>query len=74
MDKDLNDVLKKILSMPQDQRAFLVDKLIDSLDVKTDLDVEIAWQREIRNRIEESENGNISFISWENAKYKLSEH
>lgn len=74
MDNELNELLNKILSMSQEQRAFLVDKLIDSLESKADLDVELAWQKEIQKRIEEAEKGQATFISWEDVKQKLQEH
>lgn len=73
MNHSLKDVLKEILRMPQEQRAFLADKLIDSLEAKKEMDVEIAWQKEIQKRIDEAENDQVVFMSWEDVKQKLRE-
>jgi putative addiction module component (TIGR02574 family) len=71
MDQELKSVLDKALSMSQANRAFIADRLIDSLDVNMDHDVEAAWQKLIEKRIAEAERGEAEFISWEAAKKQL---
>ena len=71
MDQELKSVLDKALNMSHENRALIVDRLIDSLDVNTDHDVEAAWQQLIQKRIAEVERGEAKFISWEVAKEKL---
>ena len=57
--------------MSQENRAFIADQLIDSLDTRFDHNVESAWQQEIQKRIAEAEKGGAEFISWEDAKKQL---
>ena len=42
MGKELNEILKKVLNMPQQQRAFLAGQLIDSLEPQVDIDIKAA--------------------------------
>lgn len=74
MNRELSEVLKKILCLPQEQRAFLADKLISSLEAETDVDVELAWQKEIQKRIDGVDNGRVSLMSWDDAKIKLQDN
>ena len=71
MDQELKSVIDKALNMSHENRALIVDRLIDSLDVNSDHDVEAAWQQLIQKRIAESERGEAKFISWDVAKEKL---
>ena len=71
MNEKLKTILEDALSMPQEQRAFIAGKLIDSLDDTTDEDVETAWQNEIQKRIASAEKGVATFTSWEKVKKRL---
>ena len=48
MNEKLKNILENALSMPQEQRAFIAGRLINSLDENVDDDVETAWQNEIQ--------------------------
>jgi hypothetical protein len=50
MDEKLKTILENALNMPQEQRAFIAGRLIDSLDDKADADVETAWQQEMNSK------------------------
>lgn len=71
MAEELNSILKKVLNMPQQQRAFIAERLIDSLDAQIDPDIEVAWQNEIQKRILEAKDGETNFIPWEAARQRL---
>ena len=71
MNEKLKTILENALNMPQEQRAFIAGRLIDSLDDKTDADVEAAWQDEIQKRIAGAEKGEASFMSWDVVKKRL---
>ncbi|UCF93566.1 MAG: addiction module protein [Desulfobacterales bacterium] len=71
MDEKLKNILEKALNMPQEQRAFIAGRLIDSLDDKVDEDVETAWQKEIQKRIASAEKGEATFMSWDEVKKRL---
>lgn len=64
MSPDIEELLKKAMSLPPEARADLASSLIDSLDQTVDEDVEAVWQQEIVRRIEELESGNVKTIPW----------
>jgi putative addiction module component (TIGR02574 family) len=57
----LSDLLKKIerdaLSLSQPERAFLVDRLLSSLDGDTLNDIDVAWIAEAERRYQEYKDG-----------------
>lgn len=71
MDEKLKSILENILNMPQEERAFIAGRLIDSLDEDIDADVEMAWQQEIQRRMADAGKGRAVFMSWEDAKTRL---
>lgn len=71
MEEKLKTILENILNMPQEQRAFIAGQLIDSLDEDIDVDVEMAWQKEIQRRMKNAGKGRAIFMSWEDAKTRL---
>lgn len=71
MGEELNTILKKILNMPQQQRAFIAERLIDSLDQRVEKDIEVAWQQEVHKRVLEAKEGKVNFLSWEEVRRQL---
>jgi putative addiction module component (TIGR02574 family) len=53
-----------------EERANLANTLIDSLDATVDEDVEIAWQEEVRRRIDDLRSGRVNVIPWEEVREK----
>jgi len=64
MSPEIEELLKKAMSLPPEARADLASSLIDSLDETVDDDVEAAWQQEIAHRVEELESGRVKTIPW----------
>ena len=64
MSPEIEELLKKAMSLPPEARADLASSLIDSLDQTLDDDVEAAWQQEIAHRVEELESGKVKTIPW----------
>ena len=59
----LNEKLvKETLSLPIDMRTVLVDRLIESLNVPTQKEVDRLWAEEAERRIEEISSGKVSTI------------
>ena len=71
MNEKLKTILENALNMPQEQRAFIAGRLIDSLDDKVDANIEASWQDEIQKRIASADKGEASFMSWEAVKKRL---
>jgi hypothetical protein len=71
MNKDVKTILDKAMSMTQQQRAFIAERLIDSLETTIDSDVEKEWQLEIQKRMADAGREDIVFMNWDEAKKRL---
>lgn len=71
MNKEVETILEKAMSMSQQQRAFIAEQLIESLEAKTDTDVEKEWQQEIQKRMADVNREGIVFVTWDDAKKRL---
>lgn len=65
-------ILRKALSLPEQDRADLIGALIDSLDAEVQEGVEAAWRAEIERRAQELDSGAVESIPWEVVKARLS--
>jgi putative addiction module component (TIGR02574 family) len=70
MTREVAELLKRALALPVEERANLANTLIDSLDATVDEDVEIAWQEEVRRRIDDLRSGRVNVIPWEEVREK----
>lgn len=61
---DLNEVLKRALTLKPAQRAELIDNLLSSLD-KPDKDIDEMWAKEAESRIDAYEKGTIKAVTLE---------
>jgi putative addiction module component (TIGR02574 family) len=68
MSSDALKVLEDALKLPEQERADVAARLIESLDPKGDTDVEAAWDAEIQRRIKELESGSVRTIPWPEAR------
>ncbi len=50
------------MSLSSDARALLADRLVESLDPLTDLDIRAAWAEESSRRLAEVRTGKVSTI------------
>jgi putative addiction module component (TIGR02574 family) len=66
-----DEILRKALSLPEQDRADLIGALIDSLDVETEEGVEEAWRAEIERRAHELDSGAVQSIPWDVVKARL---
>jgi putative addiction module component (TIGR02574 family) len=71
MPREAADLLKEALSLPQEQRAALIDSLLESLDSEIDEDAEEAWRQEIYRRLQQIDSGAVELIPWEDAERPL---
>jgi putative addiction module component (TIGR02574 family) len=71
MPREADDLLREALSLPQEQRAALIDSLLESLDSDGDPDAEEAWRREIYRRLQQIDSGAVQLIPWEDAERRL---
>ena len=67
---DLNDLLKKAMSLPPEDRAALANSLLESLD-ETEEDAEDAWDDEIKRRVDDIRSGRVKTIPGEQVLERL---
>ena len=53
----LDKVENEVLSLPREERAFLADRLLSSLDGEVLTDVDVAWVAEAERRYTEYQKG-----------------
>ena len=59
-------LIEEALLLPLDDRAELVDRLLQSLNVATQSDVDRLWKEEVENRIREYDNNKVESLNGEN--------
>lgn len=55
-------ILKQALHLPHSVRAFLAEKLLESLDSEINFSVSEEWQQEIGHRCEQIDHGDVKLI------------
>jgi putative addiction module component (TIGR02574 family) len=71
MKRGIDDLLREALKLPPEARAALAGSLIDSLDGKSDDDVETAWDAEIARRLQEMKEGQVALVPWTEVRRRL---
>jgi putative addiction module component (TIGR02574 family) len=74
MSPEADELLKKAMALPPEERGALAAHLIESLDEgEPDLDVEEAWQHEVARRMEEIDSGKVKPVPWLEVKRRARE-
>ena len=55
-------IVAQALRLPRGSRAFLAEKLLESLDHDEGFDVSSEWMREIRRRCKDLDQGDVDLI------------
>ena len=71
MTREADDLLKKALTLPAEDRAALAGSLINSLDTEEEASAQSAWNDEIAQRIEELDSGEVKAISWDVVRQRV---
>lgn len=71
MVEEARKIVEQALKMPARERAEIAQRLLESLDSQTDINVESAWQSEVEKRISELDSGKVSCIPWEEVRERL---
>jgi putative addiction module component (TIGR02574 family) len=64
-------ILKDVLALPDDQRAELAVRLLQSLDREVDPDAEEAWAAEIERRCAALDAGETSLSDWQDVRRRI---
>ena len=65
--RSIEQLTEEILSLPSESRAFLADKLVESLELDTDSAIQAVWVTEAKRRRDEVRDGSIQAILGEDA-------
>lgn len=65
METSKHRLLEEVLSLPADIRLDLVDKLLQSLNLPVDEEIDRLWKAEAELRVEEIDQGNATLIPGE---------
>ena len=71
MTQDADELLKKALTLPANDRATLAGSLIDSLEDVAEASAQNAWNDEIARRIEELDSGKAKTIPWDEVRRRV---
>ena len=67
-----NKVLSEALRMRPKERARLAEQVLASLEeTPVNAEVDRAWRREIRLRVEAEDRGEVTFVPWSKVKARL---
>jgi len=64
-------VLEDVLALPDDQRAELAVRLLQSLDREVDPDAEEAWAVEIERRCAAVDAGEVTLSEWHDVRRRI---
>ncbi|MGI8820956.1 MAG: addiction module protein [Chthoniobacterales bacterium] len=59
----VQQLMDEMLSLPESTRAFLAEKLLESLDAAADFEISVEWREEIRRRCAELDAGSATTIA-----------
>lgn len=62
METTMKHITEQVLTLPLTGRAFLAEKLLESLDSGNDFELSSEWRKEIDKRCDEIDTGSIDLI------------
>jgi putative addiction module component (TIGR02574 family) len=71
MPRDLKELIRETVELPESDRAMLAGVLIESLDPKPTAEVKAAWSREIERRVREIDDRTVQLVDWEDVRAEL---
>jgi putative addiction module component (TIGR02574 family) len=73
MSTAVDKVINEVLSLPADARIILIEKLLESLNLPTQSEIERLWADEAERRVSQIENGDVQSIPGETVFKKIHE-
>ena len=64
-------IMDEVLSLPADVRIILVEKLLASLNLPTQSEIDRAWAEEAERRVDQIDQGEVELIPGERVFAKL---
>ena len=66
-----NKVFEEALLLPSDDRASLVEKLLTSLNLPIQAEIDLLWSKEAERRVSQIEQGDVELIPGEEVFAKI---
>ena len=60
METTVDKIITEVLSLSPQARAFVAEKLIESLDLKPEVALSSVWREEVRRRCREIDEGTVA--------------
>ena len=73
MGKSVAEIYRDATQLDEKGRAQLAGLLLESIETKTDQDVEKTWAEEIERRLASIKDGSAVLVPWEDVKRKAHE-
>lgn len=64
-------VLTLALDLPEQDRAEIAAALFDSIEPRTEAEVEEAWRQEVARRVAAMDAGDVRLVPWEQVRERL---
>jgi putative addiction module component (TIGR02574 family) len=71
MARDLKELIREAVELPEADRATLAGVMLESLDPRPTPEVKAAWSREIERRVREIDEGTVELLDWEEVRAEL---
>jgi hypothetical protein len=62
MSRTLTELAEEALALPRESRAFLCEKLLETLDFEEDFPISESWLKEIQTRCHELDSGKVEAV------------
>ncbi len=73
MSPELDELLKRAMALPPEERAAMANSLLESLDETEYENAEAAWDNEIKRRVDDIRSGRVKTIPGEQVLRKTAE-
>jgi putative addiction module component (TIGR02574 family) len=71
MSRSLTELVEEALALPSESRAYLAERLLETLDAEENFVVSQAWRNEVRKRCQELDERKVQSIPAETAIAEL---
>jgi len=71
METKAKALLEDVLRLSESERAEIAGALLESIEPKTDADVEQAWREEVTARVAALDSGQVETVPWEEVRDHL---
>ncbi|MEA2572085.1 MAG: hypothetical protein QOI24_4086 [Acidobacteriota bacterium] len=71
MARDLKQLIREAVELPESDRATLAGVMLESLEPRTGPEVKAAWSREIERRVRETDEGTVELLDWQDVRAEL---